>query len=79
MHRRIAEGEVHPFELGMIHGTPLRKDHLKVSIRKIYEGCDSISVPVPTEEAVILEDALFGFIQWPKNSIALMKVDIRYL
>lgn len=50
-HQAIAAGKVHPSENGVIHGIPLRENHLKVYVRKVYESYKLFPHPVPTEEA----------------------------
>ncbi|CAH1414804.1 unnamed protein product [Lactuca virosa] len=72
-HHIVAEGKVYPSENGMSHGIPLKEHHVKVSIRKIYDGYKLFPLPVPTEETCNLRNALYGFKQWPRNSIALVK------
>nr|KAJ0199189.1 hypothetical protein LSAT_V11C600329920 [Lactuca sativa] len=49
---------VFPYNDGLIHSLPLRENHLKVMIDKIYERYKGIPVPVMTNKVGILEDAV---------------------
>ncbi|KAL4585211.1 hypothetical protein LXL04_009827 [Taraxacum kok-saghyz] len=72
----LAKGTVFPFADGLIHSVPLEADHLKVSIDLIYGNHQSFILPVsPVEEVHSLGDALHSFIQWPRDSIKLIKKD----
>ncbi|CAH1442725.1 unnamed protein product [Lactuca virosa] len=73
-HHIVAEGKVYPSENGMLHGIPLKEHHVKVFVRKIYDGYKLFPLHVPTEETCNLGNALYGFTQWPRNSIALVKI-----
>ncbi|CAH1426432.1 unnamed protein product [Lactuca virosa] len=71
--RRCAKGRVHPFGNGIVHSTPLQKDHVKVSVDIIYGDYHSLHIPVPTSDADNLGEALYSFIQWPRHAILLTK------
>lgn len=62
----------------MLHGIPLKEHHVKVTVRKIYDGYKLFPLPVPTEETYTLGNALYGFTQWPRSSIALVKVKYKF-
>ncbi|KAL4580605.1 hypothetical protein LXL04_016805 [Taraxacum kok-saghyz] len=72
----LAKGTVFPFADGLIHSVPLEAGHLKVSVDLIYGNHQSFILPVsPVEEVHSLGDALHSFIQWPRDSIRLIKKD----
>lgn len=74
MNQKCAKGMVFPYGNGQIHSVPLNANHLKVSIDKIYDQYDCIPLPVSTEEASKLYEALHGIVQWPRNAIKIIQV-----
>ncbi|KAI3510158.1 hypothetical protein L1887_25689 [Cichorium endivia] len=74
MNQKCARGMVFPYGNGKIHSVPLEKNHLRVSIDKIYAQYDCIPLPILTEEASNLREALHGIVQWPVNAISLIEV-----
>ncbi|CAI9282493.1 unnamed protein product [Lactuca saligna] len=71
--RRCAKGRVHPCGNGIVHLTPLQKDHVNVSVDIIYGDYHSLHIPVLTSDADNLGEALYSFIQWPRHAILLTK------
>ncbi|CAI9296940.1 unnamed protein product [Lactuca saligna] len=62
---------VFPYGNGKIHSVPLNANHLRVSIDKIYDQHDCILLPVSTEKASKLYEALHGIVQWLRNAIKI--------
>lgn len=67
----MAMGTVHVHEdqtkVMIVHGVPVQKDDLKVSVDKAEKPCAFL--PIPTKEATTVEEALGGFVAWPKRLI----------
>ncbi|CAI9284343.1 unnamed protein product [Lactuca saligna] len=72
MNQKCAKGMVFPYGNGQIHSVPLNANHFRVSIDKIYDQYDCIPLPVSTEEASKLCEALHGIVQWPRNAIKII-------
>lgn len=71
----LAKGTVFPFGDGVIHSVPLEAGHLRVSVDIIYGDHHSFLLPIsPIEGVYNLGQALHSFIQWPRDSITLIKV-----
>ncbi|XP_052624656.1 uncharacterized protein LOC111917613 isoform X2 [Lactuca sativa] len=76
----LAKGTVFPFGDGVIHSVPLEAGHLRVSVDIIYGDHHSFLLPIsPIEGVYNLGQALHSFIQWPRDSITLIKKDKRPL
>nr|KAJ0217768.1 hypothetical protein LSAT_V11C300111590 [Lactuca sativa] len=74
----LAKGTVFPFGDGVIHSVPLEAGHLRVSVDIIYGDHHSFLLPIsPIEGVYNLGQALHSFIQWPRDSITLIKKDKR--
>jgi len=67
----IAKGIVYP----PAAGDQLRPNYLRVAIEKITQDwAVRIPLPVPVDEMVVLDDARYSTVQWPKNQIILDNV-----
>ncbi|CAH1417330.1 unnamed protein product [Lactuca virosa] len=73
MNQKCAKGMVFPYGNGQIHSVPLNANHLRVSIDKIYDQYDCIPLPVSTEEASKMCEALHGIVEWPRNAIKIIQ------
>ncbi|CAH1430847.1 unnamed protein product [Lactuca virosa] len=73
MNQKCVKGMVFPYGNGQIHPVPLNANHLRVSIDKICDQYDCIPLPVSTEEACKLCEALHGIVQWPRNAIKIIQ------
>ncbi|KAL4554169.1 hypothetical protein LXL04_039706 [Taraxacum kok-saghyz] len=73
----LAKGTVFPLEDGFIHSVPFEAGHVKVSVDIIYDQkYHYILLPVsPHEDMCTLGAALHSYIQWPRDSITLIKKD----
>ncbi|XP_078173938.1 uncharacterized protein LOC144567639 [Carex rostrata] len=64
----IARGIVYP----PAAGDQLRPNYLRVAVDKItHDWAVRIPLPVPVVEMVVLDDARYAIVQWPKNQIIL--------
>ncbi|KAL4589673.1 hypothetical protein LXL04_002581 [Taraxacum kok-saghyz] len=71
----LAKGTIFPLEDGFIHSVPFEAGHVKVSVDIIYDQkYHYILLPVsPHEDMCTLGAALHSYIQWPRDSITLIK------
>lgn len=69
----VAKGVVHPLAKS-VHNTPLRPDHACVQVELVVDGWQRVPLPVPTDDAFVLDDARMSFVQWPKSQIVLDQV-----
>ncbi|KAL6569634.1 hypothetical protein OROMI_014148 [Orobanche minor] len=64
--RLVAIGRVH-HEDSTLHCAPLPAHLVKIVVEEAVDG--SAEVPIPTEEASLVREALGTFIAWPKNLV----------
>ena len=74
-----AHATVYPVGDGLIHGSKLRKGHMRVSVLKVLNRQEELELPMPDEDILNLGGACEGFIQWPIGAIACFSVLLAYI
>ena len=69
---------VYPVGDGLIHGSKLRKGHMRVSVLKVLNRQEELELPVPDEDIPNLGGTCGAFIQWPIGAIACFSVLLAY-
>ncbi|XP_014493412.1 uncharacterized protein LOC106755715 [Vigna radiata var. radiata] len=71
----VAHGKLHNFKIDTLHGRPLPKGHVKVSIDIALEPNVSLPIPIDDDDMMTIGQAIGTFVAWPMNFIQISDED----
>lgn len=67
----VAHGKLHNFKSDTLHGRPLPKGHIKVSIDIALEPNVPLPIPIDDDDMMTIGQAIGTFVAWPMNFIQI--------
>ncbi|XP_022631898.1 uncharacterized protein LOC106778383 isoform X2 [Vigna radiata var. radiata] len=71
----VAHGKLHNFKTDTLHGRPLPKGHVKVSIDIALKPNVSLPIPIDDDDMMTIGQAIGTFVAWPMNLIQITDED----